>query len=295
MRTHYIYKATDVTNGMSYIGQTYDMKSRRRLHERCRPEDDCFFHRALQAHGIENFRWEIIDTATSCEEADKKEIEYISTLNTLKPNGYNMRTGGQGGCMWNAKAIVCLTLDGEYVKTYRSARQAEIQDGFLNTSVLLCCKGLLNMCGNRVFMYEKDYLEHGPKKYVKPESARMKRIVQCDLNGNFIKKFKSVTEASRELGILRSRISSSLTGCSKTAGGYIFVYEEDFPIKDISKYKPIKRGRKVAQVDPETGEIIKVFDRMTDAAKEFGGSHKFIHKVCDKPNCKAYGYKWISQ
>ena len=144
-------------------------------------------------------------------------------------------------------------------------------------------------------MYEKDYLEHGPKKYVKPESARMKRIVQCDLNGNFIKKFKSVTEASKELGILRSRISSSLTGFSKTAGGYIFVYEEDFPIKDISKYKPIKKGRKVAQVDPETGEIIKVFDRMTDAAKELGGSHKTIHKVCDKPNYKAYGYKWISQ
>jgi len=295
MRTHYIYKATDVTNGMSYIGQTYDMKSRRRLHERCRPEDDCFFHRALQAHGIDNFQWEIIDTADSCEEADKKEIEYISTLNTMKPHGYNMRTGGQGGCMWNTKAIVCLTFDGEYVTRYRSAREAEIKGGFCNSDVLLCCKGKMSRCQNRVFMYEEDYLKYGAKKYVKPEPKGMKHIVQCDLDGNLIKRFGSVTEASKELGILRTRISSALTGAAKTAGGYIFVYEENFPIKDLSKYVKKKKGHKVAQANPKTGEIIKVFDRMSDAAREFGGSHKHIHYVCDKPTRTAYGYKWISQ
>ena len=295
MRTHYIYMATDVTNGMSYIGQTYDMKNRRKLHERCRPEDDCFFHRAIQAHGVDSFRWEIIDTASTCEEADAKEIEYISQLDTLNPNGYNMKMGGQGGCMWNARAVVCLTLDGKYVKKYRSAREAWLKDGFCYSDVLLCCKGLLRRCQDKVFMFEEDYIKHGARKYAKPESTGMTCIVQCDLNGNFIKKYQSVKQASEELGILRSRISCAITGASKTAGGYIFVYEKDFPINDISKYSIKKKGRKVAQVDPETGEIIKVFDRMSDAAREIGGSHKCIHRVCDMPTRTAYGYRWISQ
>lgn len=295
MRTHYIYKVTDATNGMLYIGQTYNMKYRRELHERCRPEDDCYFHRALEAHGLENFRWEIIDTANTQKEADAKESKYIEELNTLKPNGYNMRTGGQGGCMWNAKAVVCLTLDGEYVTRYRSAGEAERIGGFCNSDVLLCCKGLQGRVKNRLFMFENDYKKFGTKTYIKPEPNRMKKIVQCDLNGNLIERFKSVQEAARKTGILRSRISSAITNQAKTAGGYIFVYEEDFPIKDLSIHKWEKKGRKVAQVDPETGEIINVFDRMTDAAKQFGGSHKNIHKVCDDPKKKAYGYRWISQ
>lgn len=295
MRTHYIYKATDATNGMCYIGQTYDMASRRRLHERCRPEDDCYFHRALQAHGIDNFQWEIIDTATSCEEADAKEIGYIEKLNTLKPNGYNMRTGGQGGCMWNVKPIVCLTFDGEYVTRYRSAREAEIKGGYCNSDVLLCCKGLARRCADKVFMYEEDYLKNGARLYEKPESKGMKKIIQCDLQGNLIKRFDSVTEASKETGVLRARISSNITGASKTAGGFIFVYEEDFPIKDINAHAKKVKGRKVAQVDPKTGEIIEVFDRMSDAARKLGGNHKNIQRACDHPTRTSYGFKWVSQ
>ena len=51
----------------------------------------------------------------------------------------------------------------------------------------------------------------------------------------------------------------------------------------------------MAKVDPKTGEILGLYDRMTDAARELGGSHKAIHKVVDKPDKTAYGFKWISQ
>jgi hypothetical protein len=73
------------------------------------------------------------------------------------------------------------------------------------------------------------------------------------------------------------------------------VYENEFPIKDLSIYKIERKGRKIAQVNAKSGEIIKLFDRISDAGKELGVNYKSIHKVLDMPNRTAFGYKWISQ
>lgn len=280
---------------MSYIGQTVDPYKRKWEHERLREEDDCVFHRAIEKYGKENFIWEVIDKADSKESVNELEKFYIQKYNTFKPNGYNMTKGGDGGSMWNAKPVVCLEKDGTYIKRYDSAGEAKRIDGFWDGDVLLCCKGLKRICCGKQFMFEDDYLEHGATIYEKPESKSMKPVIQCDLNGNYISQFKSVREASEQTGVRRSRISSVITGISKTAGGYIWVYEDDFPIKDLSKYSHKKKGVKVAQVDIKTNEIIKVYDRIADAGRELGVSYKAIHKVVDKPDRTAYGFKWISQ
>ena len=143
-------------------------------------------------------------------------------------------------------------------------------------------------------MFEEDYKSNGPKTYVKPESALSKAVIQCDLDGNFISKYKSVSSASKATGILRTRISSNITGAAKTAGGFIFVYEEDFDKLNVDEHKAKKKGRKVAQIDPNTGNVIEVFDRIADAGRKLGVNYKTIHKVVDLDDRKAYGYKWIS-
>jgi len=42
-------------------------------------------------YGLENFEFEIVDTASSEEELDKKQEEYIKKFNSLEPDGYNVR------------------------------------------------------------------------------------------------------------------------------------------------------------------------------------------------------------
>lgn len=293
MRQYCIYKATDATNGKVYIGQSCQFEERRQEHLRCRESDDCIFHRAIQAHGKENFIWEIIDYADGKAEANRKEQLYIRLYNSFKPNGYNMTKGGDGGSMWNARPVVCLELDGTFVKRYDSAGEAERIDGYWNSNVLESCKSDSLTCLGKMFMFEDEYLEHGARKYVKPRPS-VKRIVQCDLSGNEISRFDSVVDASKVLGIPRASISNGLIGSNKTIHGFIFVYEKDFPIVDIERYKPRKKGRKVAQVDVKTGKVIAVYDRMSDAGRTVGISHKCIHKAVDKPNATSCGYKWIS-
>lgn len=245
MRTYYIYKVIDKTNGKIYIGKTSNFKERKKQHERCYKKEDCKFHRTIRKHGKENFEWEIIEKTTGLQNAYELEKKYIKECSSYGKSGYNMTKGGAGGNMWNARPVVCLTLSGEFVKRYGSAGEAQ-KDGFHNSNVLLNCKGRLYSCKNYMFMFEDDFINYGAKTYRKSESASMRKVIQCDMNGNFIKEYKSLQEAAKGTGSNRTAISGVLSGTYKSANGFIFVYKEDFPIKDISKYRKRKKGRKVA-------------------------------------------------
>lgn len=291
MRTYYIYKATNKVNGKLYIGQTVNYHARVQQHLRCSPKEDCLFHRAIEEFGKDNFEWEVIDKCNSSQKALQLERFYISLYNTYR-DGYNENKGGVGG--HNARAVVRLDKDGTFIERYDSAMEAD-KYGFGNTDVLLCCKNKMLTCKGYQFMFEDEYKANGAKTYIKPKPINQRKVIQCDLKGNFIKEFDSIAQASTETGTNRTTLIAALKHRYKNANGYIFVYEEDFPIKDLSMYTKLKKGRKIAQIDIKTNKVVKEYDRISDAGKALGVNYKAIHKVVDKPDRTAYGYKWISQ
>ncbi|MBA7663067.1 hypothetical protein ES703_71105 [subsurface metagenome] len=44
----------------------------------------------IEEYGLDNFDFQIIDSAASQEELDRKQKEYIKKLNTIEPHGYNV-------------------------------------------------------------------------------------------------------------------------------------------------------------------------------------------------------------
>lgn len=44
----------------------------------------------IEKYGLENFEFEILDSAQSQEELDRKQKEYIKKYNSLEPQGYNL-------------------------------------------------------------------------------------------------------------------------------------------------------------------------------------------------------------
>jgi len=80
-------------SGKSYIGQTFDYQ--RRCWEHKKQQRCTAFARAIQKYGWDNFKHEILKDNLSLEEANIWEKFYIERFNTLKPNGYNIRTGGK--------------------------------------------------------------------------------------------------------------------------------------------------------------------------------------------------------
>ena len=91
-----IYKAVNVTNGKTYVGQTtylLDVRTAYHISHALNSQDNMYFHKAIRKYGKENFVWEIIAECNSIEELNKTEIEMIEKHDTFK-NGYNLSLGG---------------------------------------------------------------------------------------------------------------------------------------------------------------------------------------------------------
>jgi len=86
-----IYKITNLKNGKSYIGRTS-----RGLHQRkqehiyaSRRNPISAISEAINKHGEDNFKFEIISRYLDPSELPENEALFISKLNTISPNGYN--------------------------------------------------------------------------------------------------------------------------------------------------------------------------------------------------------------
>lgn len=83
--------------GKSYIGQTV-----RKLHKRLEEHEKCgdcrLIHEAIQTNGMQNIKVSVLFEGLE-NELDAQEKKYIKEMNTLHPNGYNIRIGGSHGSL----------------------------------------------------------------------------------------------------------------------------------------------------------------------------------------------------
>ncbi|AEW47209.1 putative endonuclease [Bacillus phage BCP78] len=95
-----IYKAVNKINGKVYVGKTtgaLERRKRQHKHAAKSEKNKSYFHKALLKYGWENFSWEVIDTATDCDELNIKEIFWIKQLEAnTSAKGYNLTIGGDG-------------------------------------------------------------------------------------------------------------------------------------------------------------------------------------------------------
>lgn len=105
-----IYKITDTTNGKPYIGKTT-----RTIEERFKEHTESPFliGRMIRAHGAENFTIEVIEECETEELLNEREIFWIAYFDCITPNGYNCKTGGEGGSHCEeTKAHISATMTG---------------------------------------------------------------------------------------------------------------------------------------------------------------------------------------
>ena len=121
-------------------------------------------------------------------------------------------------------------------------------------------------------------------------TSDLRPVRQYSLEGIFIKRFSSVVEAERELGLKpRSGVYHCCSGKKATCSGFKWSYaERTKPPVRRTNYK-----RKIVQFDLDTGENINVFDSIAEARKILGqvGTSK-INDVCRGTRKTAAGFGW---
>ena len=93
-----VYLVTNTVNGKRYVGQTVrTLKQRWKEHIRDSKDiSKTHFHNAIRKYGPENFLLKTLVWCKNTDEMDTKEKHYISSMKTLRPDGYNLTTGGDG-------------------------------------------------------------------------------------------------------------------------------------------------------------------------------------------------------
>ena len=97
-----IYIITNKITGKKYVGQTVQSLEKR-IRGHCWLSSVTHKHMpiafAIQKYGWENFEVEIACECNTQQELNEKEVYYATLLNTLVPNGYNLRIGNGPGVM----------------------------------------------------------------------------------------------------------------------------------------------------------------------------------------------------
>lgn len=96
-----IYKITNTINGKIYVGQTSKtIEERFQNHiKKAKAHTNRCLYDAMNHYGYDNFEIEQIEECGN-DILDEREKYWISTLNCMMPNGYNMTEGGGGGDTW---------------------------------------------------------------------------------------------------------------------------------------------------------------------------------------------------
>jgi len=254
----YIYKIINTVNGKCYIGVTIQSNpnerwSNHKSHNR--QGNGCpFLMKAFKKYGEESFKFEVLIICFD-EDVFKFEPYYIKKYNTLSPNGYNVATGGKIGMSFLGKhhSEETKKIISENSKKYNAdpevrerARRVAIEFnkthdiGKLVRNSKKWQKALAEGrvgCHSQTEEGKKKISESLKKYHADNEFNRKKhseamtkaigrKVSQYTKEGVFIASFDSIVEAAEKNGLTRRNVQAGVSGYSKTAGGFIWKYNE---------------------------------------------------------------------
>lgn len=176
--------------GEVYIGQSRNIKNRIGTYRRCRNMTQPKLYESLKKHGYENHKVSILahlPINVNQEALDVSEKAYISLY---KKTGYKMLNISKGGGA---------PMYGKTHSEKTRLEQSKRHSGVNNPNYGKGCFGNTN--------------------------GRARAIIQYDMQGNLIREWDTVTNASKELGIKRTTISANLIGLNKSAKGFVWKYK----------------------------------------------------------------------
>lgn len=91
-----IYIIINDINNKIYVGQSVNTQERfsKHISDAIHKRDNMIIHKAIRKYGKEHFSYSILER--QIENYDEREQYWITKLNTIQPNGYNINMGGKG-------------------------------------------------------------------------------------------------------------------------------------------------------------------------------------------------------
>lgn len=261
----YILYVHIAPNGKRYYGIT-SMKPSKRWGRGSGYKKHPHFYNAIQKYGWDNFKHIVVLENLTCEEACKKEIEYIAKYNTTDSSyGYNSSIGGDVNTM---SKIARNKLSNDRKGVRHPERMTSLDDDWCN-DVKRC--------------YEENAIFNGCSN-----NARLGVVVEC--SGVL---FNSIAEFSRAYSLKPDRVSRWL--CGKYPVPKCYVDMGLHIVGDEYEYEEIyNKSNRMIELDGI------LFDSVSSCADAVGVDRHTIArwlngKLLIPPNIKTKGLKYVDR
>lgn len=266
-KTWTVYMHTNKINNKVYVGITNQTTTSRwrldgsgylRKNKNCSYSQPKFAH-AILKYGWDNFEHIVWAEGLTHDDACHAEKLLIAIWDTIK-NGYNMTKGGEG-----TYGISHYGEDNPFYGKHHNEETKSLMSEF----------------------WKKYYKEH--------ESWRCEIVYQFDMNGNFIREFKSLQEMERQTGIDHSVVARVCNGKLNYTHGYTWAYKKN--VADLEQFKEdflnrinekkknySKHFRKPVSLYDLDGNFIECFESASALARQFN-----VHKDTVAWSCRHDG------
>lgn len=291
-KSYCVYCHTNILNNKKYFGITGANKPEYRWHKDGSGYKDQVFGRAIEKYGWNNFKHEIIYKDLTYDNACKKEIELIKKYQTTNSKyGYNKSSGGDCislGTYNNAlsKKVYMYNIDGEFIKEFPSMMEAERETGIDNSAICACCKGRNLYTKDYRWSYKKEESLSPINKekylYDSIRKEQCKDVYQYSLDGEFLNKYASLSDACNNTNSDFRLVSACCLGKRNKTNGYIWAYNyyDSFEKLKNRKNDNVKKGKPVFQYDLNN-ILINSYESIMDAVRKTGYSKTQISNCCN--------------
>ena len=234
----------------------------------------CCNNKYKQASGfIWKYKDDIIDLKKFCEELD------CSVYDKYEP-------------------IYQFDMEQNFIAEYPNASEASKNNPkWFSNSILSVCRGEWKYACGYIWRFKKDVPDIKTFKYEHIDFSRKtykgNSVLQFDLNGNFIREFNSVKDASEYYNCDSHTITYACSGRTKTGINYLWRYKKDYHGERIV-YEPYKpKSIPVLQFD-KNNNLIAEYESATHASKSLNCSSNDIRSVCrgKQKTCKGFVWKY---
>lgn len=252
-----------------YVGKGRDNRAWKHAYRRKSPKllkSNPHFYRKLQKI-IDDLKEPVychIVFSGSEQECFNKERELIQRYRKRKDGGTltNISDGGEGYTQ-EGRSVDQYTKWGEYVATYKNAKEAMRLNGWNSYSCIgSCCKGRDVSYKGFLWCYKGE----------QPKMLKKRRpVYQYTFDGEFVNVYDNVSEAARVMYCDPSTINDCVHGHIRQAVGYLWTRDKDY----IPTLRASKLTKKVKHIN--TGRI---FSSVTEASTTFGHNVGTVSKCC---------------
>lgn len=292
MKKYIVYKTTNTVNNKIYIGVHLEDTNKPNKYIGCgiysnTSKCQTHFQNAVKKYGYDKFKREILfeypNTEEGMEQAYAKEAELVNEKFIKRPDVYNMQVGGKLTTFENRKKKISqYSIAGKFIKSFNSIEEAKQETGLYTIAAAVL--GISKYCG------EFQWKEYDPTESdIDPITIKEKPVYQFDLQGNFLKVWKSASLASQIFENPKAARSAIYNVCHKItrqAYGYYWSFKRSFEYNEYNQCKAVACYN-------DKGEFITSYSSLKEAATAIGLKDGSTISNCIRGKSKhAKGLRW---